>query len=461
MSSAISKHVKISIKGKEDNPVYNDNLFAAEIVYSNINTSSGNKTISIINKDKSTNTFTGNYSNIQLRFDNSLDYIYTKTDTSSSDYSKLSDGNYSEISIGEQQSNLDKTIQINQNNDPNNWQTKYQGNKQIGQILIDGEAEPTKTGQIDSNGVLELYPTLQGGSTFFMNMGLDDPTKDPCFSYDGMNKGVPTQKKTENGVTFYNTPGSKVNYHSGSPSGRIIRLGIYAEPGSKGQAQKHTWKEKPDFIWGQKGIRNHELTGFIRMHGDLGVHKSLACKVCGGNLDAGRSLVETCYPISSKDTVRANVNYEHFPYVKVSGVKQFFSGDYCQDNKWVGIKHVHIVADDKSHATNYLYVDTDPFDSSGKPNNNWKLKAEWTDNGVPGYQNIPATWRSQVDKIRVDGWQNVDFTLMSIREIDPHSKPSIIVSAEQHKEGRIIDDSEITIDHNLFEEENSEVPVDN
>ena len=136
MSSAISKHVKISIKGEEDNPVYNDNLFAAEIVYSNINTSSGNKTISIINKDKSTNTFTGNYSNIQLRFDNSLDYIYTKTDTSSSDYSKLSDGNYSEISIGEQQSNLDKTIQINQNNDPNNWQTKYQGNKQIGQILI-------------------------------------------------------------------------------------------------------------------------------------------------------------------------------------------------------------------------------------------------------------------------------------------------------------------------------------
>jgi hypothetical protein len=162
-----------------------------------------------------------------------------------------------------------------------------------------------------------------------------------------------------------------------------------------------------------------------------------------------------------KDIVRANYNYEHFPYLPVKGVKQFFSGDYCQDNKWVGIKHVHIVDDGKTQSTNMLFVDTDPFDTNGKPQNNWRLKGQWTDKGVSGYNNIPATWRSQVDKVRVDGWNEVDFTLMSIREIDPHSKPSIIVSAEQLKEGKIIADSEITIDHNLFEEENSEVPVDN
>jgi len=177
------------------------------------------------------------------------------------------------------------------------------------------------------------------------------------------------------------------------------------------------------------------------LHGDLGTHKSLAFKVCGGKEDDGRSLIETCYPIDEKDIVRANYDYDHFPYIHVEkddaggGVKQFFSGDYCQDNKWIGLKHVHIVNDEKTRSTNRLYVDTDPFDDNGKPRNNWKLKAEWIDKGTTrtkkedgkekGYNGIPCTWRSQVDKIRIDGWDKVDYTLLSIREIDPSSQTSI------------------------------------
>ena len=287
---------------------------------------------------------------------------------------------------------------------------------------------------VDPDSVLEVYPTVQSGTTFFMDMSLDDPTEDPCFSYDGINmhpKQGPSAiayKKTEDGVTYYTTTGSYITYGSNSPPGRSIRLGIYAAKGSKGQTQKHTWKEKPDFLYDEKGIRNHEMTSFIRVHGDLGtdIHKSLACKVCGGKEDAGRSLIETCYPVGSDDKVRANYNYEHFPYVKVLGVKQFFSGDYLQDNKWVGIKHVHIVSDDKSQSINRLYVDTDPFDpSTGKPKNGWRLKGEWIDKGVNAYNDIPCTWRSQVDKIRIDGWDQFDFTLMSIREIDPHATPKV------------------------------------
>jgi hypothetical protein len=308
------------------------------------------------------------------------------------------------------------------------------------------------TVNVGPDGVLQIYPTLQTqgtlATTFFMDMSLDDPTEDPCFSYDGINMHpkngdpVTAQKEVNSGVTYYTANATTLKYHSGAPDGKSLRLGIYASLGSKGQPQKHTWDEEPDFLYDEKGIRNHEMTGFIRLHGDNGTHKALAMKVCGGKEDAGRSLIETCYTIDSKDKIRANWDYDHFPYLPVDEedaggpVKQFFDGDYCQDNKWIGLKHVHIVSDDKEQSTNRLYVDTDPFDNSGKPQNKWKLKAEWIDKGTlktkpddngdeQGYDGIPCTWRSQVDKIRIDGWKQVDFTLLSIREIDPHAQPSI------------------------------------
>jgi hypothetical protein len=312
--------------------------------------------------------------------------------------------------------------------------------------------------EIGPDGVLQIYPTLmtQGtpGTTFFMNMSLDEPAEDPCFSYDGINMHpkhedpVKARREVKSNVTYYTANATTIKYHSKAPDGKSLRLGIYASLGSKGKKQKYTWDDEPDFLYDEKGIRNHEMTGFIRLHGELppvhgkDIHKALAMKVCGGKEDAGRSVIETCYPINSEDTVRAHWDYEHFPYILVDKedaggpVKQFFDGDYCQDNKWIGLKHVHIVSDDKEQSTNRLYVDTDPFDSDGKPRNNWKLKAEWIDKGTEktgeddngdevGYDGIPCTWRSQVDKIRIDGWKQVDFTLLSIREIDPHAQSSI------------------------------------
>jgi len=310
-----------------------------------------------------------------------------------------------------------------------------------------------------------------------MNMSLDEPTKDDCFSYDGTNmhpkKGdqAKAKLKAENGFKYYTANATYTEYGSKSPAGKTLRLGIYAVPGSKGQKQKHTWKEKPDFLYDPKGIRNHEFTAFIRLHGDLNkgitdekkkIHRSLAFKICGANKDEGRSVLETCYPVDKSDSVRANYDYEHFPYVHVrktdagGGIKQFFDGDYCQENKWMGLKHIHIT-DGKTQSLNRLYVDTDPFDENGKPRNNWKLKAEYVDKGsiekaknpdtdkMEGYDGIPCTWASQVDKIRIDGWDEVDFTLISNREIDKNASPSVSSSGaaatEMETKQSVIDDT--------------------
>jgi hypothetical protein len=283
----------------------------------------------------------------------------------------------------------------------------------------DPNPTPKPTG-IGPDGVVQLFP--DAGSTFYLDLSLDDPRKDPKFDFDNINQSAHVTKKTEAGVTFFQTPGNPVTYKS-SGDGNTLRIGSYAG-GGKGQKQTHNWDQNPDFLYNDKGIKNSEVTVYVRGDGDLGKHKSCAFKIHGAPPDATRSLFETVFPISKSDKVRANWNYAHFPYVAVSGIKQYFNA-YWIENKWVGLKHVHVVADDKKSAHNQLYADLDPFDTNGKPKNNFKLMAEWTDNGCKEYNNIPNTWRAQVNKIRLDGYRIFDFTLFSDREVD--TKGGVVV----------------------------------
>lgn len=275
---------------------------------------------------------------------------------------------------------------------------------------------PGDTGShLGPDGVIELFATKAGGSTFHLDMSLDDPRKDPKFDFDSMNSKAPVSKKVEAGVTYYNTPGSPVNYASGGPSGRTLRIGSYAS-GGKDKKQTHNWDQHPQYLFSDKDILNSEVSVYVRAHGDLKVHKSCAFKIHGAPPDATRSLFETVFPISSSDKVRANWNYAHFPYVGVSGIKQYFNA-YWTEGKWVGLKHVHVVPQDRKSSHNQLYVDLDPFDGSGKIHNDFKLMAEWTDLGCKEYKSIPNTWGAMVNKVRLDGYENFDFCLFSDREI--------------------------------------------
>jgi len=284
---------------------------------------------------------------------------------------------------------------------------------------------PGPGGGVDQFGVQKIYPDA-AGSSWYMNLSNSKPTDDNSFYFDGMNSGVTTTRNIASGgiPTYYNTTCSNINYNSGSPSGKTLRIGVYPG-GGKNQTQLHTWKERPDFIYDSAGIRNHEWTIYVRPRSSLSssIHHACAAKVCGGKQDAGRSLIETVYPISSSDKVRANYNYEHFPYVAVNNVVQNFDGDWFRQDVWVGLKHVHKVDDAKTQSINELWVDTTPFKSDGTPSNGWKLKASWVDKGTSGYNNIPCTWRCQVDKFRFDGFGSIDYTWLSDREIDPKAPP--------------------------------------
>jgi len=291
---------------------------------------------------------------------------------------------------------------------------------------------PGTSGAIGPDGVAEIYPTASGGTKCYINMsapysgvGPGSTSSNGQFNVSyGSGSQFPITKKTDpNGLVYYNTTGSPITYNSGAPPGRSVRLDMYPDGGKWNDTTNYSWSSNPGYLYTPKGIRSQEFTVYFRGQGDLGsgIHHAAAAKIAGRDEDNIRSVIEMLYPEVTHTSVGVNYNYAHFPYVAASGVKQLFSGDQMTQNKWVGMKVVKKVADDNKSTDLEEWVDLNPFNSSGKPANNWRLKATYHDTGPPsGYTpRVAAYWRCQKDLLRVDGWGSVDFTLMSDREIDP------------------------------------------
>ena len=232
----------------------------------------------------------------------------------------------------------------------------------------------------------------------------------------GSGSHFPSTKHTEEGITFFNSAGAVQNYACGSPSSRSCRFDVY--PGGTGSA-KYAWNSKPtpDFLMNAQGIRNREMTMYLRPHGQLKTHESCAFKIGGRDNDEVRSAIEIVYPTATHSTVVVNYNFAHFPYVAEKNIKQIFTGDKLTDGKWVAIKCVTKVSDDKKTQYLAIYADLTPWKSDGTPNNQFKLKAECVTRGVSEYDNIVCSWKCQKDVLRVDGFRNVDYALYSDREI--------------------------------------------
>jgi hypothetical protein len=287
---------------------------------------------------------------------------------------------------------------------------------------------PGPGGGKDANGISKLYPTFGGGTEWYMNMANSKAEDDPKVKYDGINSGVSSSKSTQNGVTFYNAHSSPVGYASGG-SGSTLRINVYAAGGA-GSNQINTWKTRPDYLYSPQGIRNHEYTIYVRPHSKIASHLSCAYKVCGGRNDSGRSILETKYPTTSSMKVEGNWDYEHPVYVSIPNITTHFGGDWFTDNVWVGLKHVHKVPTDRKSSYNELWVSTPAFNADGTPTNNWRLKGSYTETGTSKFNGIPCTWRSQTDRVRCDGYNSIDFTYMSDREIDPNATVGTISGAD-------------------------------
>ncbi len=145
------------------------------------------------------------------------------------------------------------------------------------------------------------------------------------------------------------------------------------------------------------------------LSGDLYKHQAYAHKIGGRDEEPIRSLIEMVYHTSSHSNITVNYNYARFPYVSVKPTLTIPNPPPLADNgNWIG-KTV-------AYRDWEMYVDVDPFNANG-PANNWTLAATYHDVGCSDYNNIPLTWQCHKDLCRVDGFQSVDFTLISDRAI--------------------------------------------
>jgi hypothetical protein len=304
---------------------------------------------------------------------------------------------------------------------------------------------PTPTpspGNIGPDGVKQIYPDAQGGTSFYMSMGGDhripgkgttSPNAQCNISY-GSGSNLPSTLKTDtNGLKYYNTTASVVKYASGSPDSRSLRLDIYPDGGKWANKTTFAWNSKPvpDHLYTDKGIRNCEHTVYIRVNAPkLGTHASCAHKIGGRDQDDIRSLIEICHADVEHSNPYGHWNYAHFPYIAtpITIVNKNFVK--MQPGKWLGSKAVRKVADDRKSEIVELWQDPDPFDANGKPKNNWIKIAEIHDNGTSQYGNQACVWKSHKDVFRVDGYTSFDFCLASDREIDPHSTATVSMSLE-------------------------------
>ena len=276
------------------------------------------------------------------------------------------------------------------------------------------EAPTPAAPQLDSDGVVMMFPPNTKGSSW--SLGTSDPNlKNDYFDING----AKATEETENGITYWANSGGVVNYRSGKPSGRTVRLNIRASGGS----QKYTWKNgaiENGYLGKPNDLKNLEATAYVRVRGNNGTHTSMNWKLRGGRHSSSDESLSSCVELGvpyGDEAPEAGRELDH-PYYDMVPLTPKFPYS-VEEGRWVGVKVVSYVID--GGTKNLLYLDTDPFDANGKPRNEFRLYTEWEDlDGVnTGRYSTAATWAGHVTTFRVDGWKFVDFAILSAREIIP------------------------------------------
>lgn len=283
---------------------------------------------------------------------------------------------------------------------------------------------------IGPDNVQEIYPSKPSGTEFYLNMtdpylgGAYTSRQTAQFNISfGKGSQFPfsrhfyTKDNGSKAIPYFNTTGSPVSYQSGG-TGRTVRLDVYPDGGKWNNKTTYDWQNNTGYLYTDSSIGSGEFTTYIRVHGDLGKHQAYAHKIGGRDEDNTRSLIEMVYPTSSHSDITVNYNYAHFPYISVKPALVIPNPPpLADDGNWIGLKTVHKIAADKSYTDWESWVDVEAFNTNG-PANNWVLAATYHDVGTPEYNNISLTWKCHKDVCRVDGWESVDFTLISDRAIE-------------------------------------------
>jgi hypothetical protein len=270
---------------------------------------------------------------------------------------------------------------------------------------------------LDSDGVQMLFPSAPG---FSFQLSAKNPNATDLLVIEKGTRAVPG---TDGAVNFWNLPSYPLNYSAGG-KGWTSRVHIYS---SKKEEQKYTWKTQSGYLASLSDVKNQEFTVFLRVHNILSAERAqISLKIRGGahsseNPDCAACTMMTYSPRSHGSISRFAKELVHPKYDYVVLSPSFSAA--LEENTWVGLKLVSW--NDPEHdnqVVNRLYIDVDPFESdTGKPRNNWRLFSEYVDaeGKSTGQYSKLVDWGGLQTTVRVDGFKDIDFTLLSLREIIP------------------------------------------
>jgi hypothetical protein len=284
--------------------------------------------------------------------------------------------------------------------------------------LRDRSAAPSDVGgaALDPDGVQMIRPSMPGGRVF--RLGASDPNATADFEIE---KGTKAAKTTDGKCTFWNLPSHTLSYASGG-TGWTTRLHIYA---SGTMTQLDSWKTQKGWLATPADPKSQELTVYARPHTFVDAKRAaFSLKIRGGRHTSRDPPLASCTMMTfagpaTSGVARFGKELDHptYDYVKLTPTVTA----QLADNVWVGLKLVsYAVANDPKRVRYLLYIDRQPFDpATCKPANMWELFSAYDDvegKDTGSYTKL-ADWGGMVTTFRTDGLKDIDFALVSFREI--------------------------------------------
>lgn len=269
---------------------------------------------------------------------------------------------------------------------------------------------------LDADGVALLFPAAPGVS---FRLGSSDPRSTRGIVIE---KGTPIQAKREGPWRFWNLPSHPLTYASGG-EGWTSRLHVHAS----GEAQRFTWRDQQGFLSSPGDIRNMEFTVYVRVHGILDPGRAaVTLKVRGGRHTSAQPDLASCAMLTFGPGRRGTVSrfgkelthplYDYVPLASRCPAS-------LKADVWYGLK---LVCWDETgppaRSIFRLYVDVDPIEAgTGRPSNHWELLSEYVDEEgkLTGRYAKRVGWGGWETTLRTDGFRDIDFALISLREISP------------------------------------------
>ena len=280
---------------------------------------------------------------------------------------------------------------------------------------------------VDKDGV-QMIETGGGSECYLSDVGDIDNSK---FITTDENHA---EKITEGQLTFWRVSAKDVHYSDHS-TGKTVRVNINAG-GGLDVKQKNTWEDNPEYIWTKNDSKNAEFTYYIRCSGKITGHGTAADHIiCSskfrggihtGKHDPRASCCELILRVGEGNkTLDYNFEYDHPDYINdLDGTKKLKADNETEIAKWFGRKTIVWTNSDGESVTARDYIDLDPFDTNGMPKNNWeplqeKVFTKVSKKTKDGKKyDVPPLWGGMFTS-RVDGFQTVNYAIVSIREIIP------------------------------------------